>query len=371
MKLRMKLTKAVCDDLVGRGLPDGRSELFYWDNELKGFGLRLRRLRDGTVRASFTLQYRFGGRKPRKSWDSIVGVAKAREKAEQLRAKLKLGDDPKQKEATGTLKATVAAYLEAMQDDWRPRTAIEAKRYLGADKRYFGSLLPLPIDTITLRDVAARILVIKRECGNATAGRARSALNSCFVWAMRMGLASANPCIGSVNPKTSPGDRVLTPDEIRAIWHACGDDDHGRIVRLLFLTGCRRQEIGGMAWSEFSDLDGLAPTWTLPKARSKNGKAHALPLMLMALAIITHGRPRFLVRIAWPTWLRGLEPLQGIARSTQRRHRSLDHSRHPAQRCHPHGGHRRRTARRRRNLESPIRAQERHQRHLQQKQIPS
>jgi integrase len=52
---------------------------------------------------------------------------------------------------------------------------------------------------------------------------------------------------------------------------------------LLILTGCRRQEIGGMFWSE---LDVERGTWTLPKERSKNGRAHTLPLPAMAWSVI-------------------------------------------------------------------------------------
>jgi integrase len=46
---------------------------------------------------------------------------------------------------------------------------------------------------------------------------------------------------------------------------------------------CRRSEVGGLSWSE---LKLEAGTWTLPAERSKNGKAHTLPLLPMALAII-------------------------------------------------------------------------------------
>ena len=73
-----------------------------------------------------------------------------------------------------------------------------------------------------------------------------------------------------------------------AVWRASGDDDYGRIVRLLILTGCRRQEIGGMAWSE---LDTEAGNWTLPSRRSKNHRAHTLQLPAAAWDII-NGVPR-------------------------------------------------------------------------------
>jgi integrase len=67
------------------------------------------------------------------------------------------------------------------------------------------------------------------------------------------------------------------------VWLACGDDDYGRIVKLLILTGCRREEIGGVRWSEI-DLD--KGTLTIPAERAKNGRAHTLPLPAMALDII-------------------------------------------------------------------------------------
>ena len=152
----------------------------------------------------------------------------------------------------------------------------------------------MALDRITLRDVAARIVVIQRERGNATATSARGALVGFFSWCMRMGLTAANPTIGSINPETKPRERVLSGDELAAIWNACGDDHYGKIVRLLICLGARRQEIGGIAWPEL-DLDSPQPSWTLPAARSKNGKAHTLPLMPMALDVIK-GVPRLASR---------------------------------------------------------------------------
>src|SRR5262249_21604390 len=67
------------------------------------------------------------------------------------------------------------------------------------------------------------------------------------------------------------------------------DDDFGRIVRLLILTGCRRSEVGGMAYSEF-DLE--AGTWTIRKERSKNGHAHRLPVLPAMSDLLITGRVR-------------------------------------------------------------------------------
>jgi len=65
-------------------------------------------------------------------------------------------------------------------------------------------------------------------------------LSTFFVWAMQMGIVENNPIIGTIQPKDSKArERVLSDDELAAIWRACKDDDYGRIIRLLILLGAR------------------------------------------------------------------------------------------------------------------------------------
>jgi integrase len=106
---------------------------------------------------------------------------------------------------------------------------------------------------------------------------------------MGNGLAEVNPIIGTLKPQDAePRSRVLSDEELAAIWHASGNDAYGRVIKLLILTGARRGEIGGMRWSEL-DLD--RAIWTIPPQRTKNKKPHALPLMASTLDIIA-GVPR-------------------------------------------------------------------------------
>ena len=64
---------------------------------------------------------------------------------------------------------------------------------------------------------------------------------------MQAGLVEANPVVGTAKPKDKPVARSRAVGRRAGrIWKACGDDDHGRCIKLLILTGCRRQEIGGM-----------------------------------------------------------------------------------------------------------------------------
>ena len=104
-----------------------------------------------------------------------------------------------------------------------------------------------------------------------------------FSWAMREGLCEANPVLATNDPAAGilPRDRVLSDDEIRIVWNACGDDAAGRIVRLLLLTGCRRDEIGALKWSEIE-----AGLLTIPGTRTKNGRALVLPLPAVAIELL-------------------------------------------------------------------------------------
>ena len=109
---------------------------------------------------------------------------------------------------------------------------------------------------------------------------------------MRQGFGvKANPTIGTDNPVygKAPRDRVLTDEEIRVIWRNCLDDDFGKIVRLLMLTACRRDEIGGLRWAE---IDLAGSKMALPKERTKSKRPHNLTLPTTAVAILDTVRRR-------------------------------------------------------------------------------
>jgi hypothetical protein len=110
-----------------------------------------------------------------------------------------------------------------------------------------------------------------------------------YSWAMRQGLADANPVVGTGRAvANSSRDRVLTDDELRSIWVALGNDHYGDVVKLLALTGQRRDEIGSLRWQEF---DFHKAVISLPAERTKNGKPHDIPLSPTALTIIKN-QPR-------------------------------------------------------------------------------
>jgi integrase len=284
--------------VTGLKLPDDKADVIHFDSALPGFGFRLR-ASGKEVRKSWVVQYRRAGGTRRMLLGSaeVLTAEQARAAAKKTLAAVALGQDPQAEKAARrsadkfTLAAMIEDYLATKQSSVRARTFAEVQRYLRGP--YFKPLHGMPVDTITRRDVAARLLVITRESGAVSAGNARSALSALFVWALANGLAQANPVVGTARPKTPPArDRILSDRELAAIWKAAGDDAFGRVLKLLMLLGQRRTEVGGMAWSELDLERGI---WTIPAQRTKNHRAHTLPLPSLALHIVT-GVPRVVGR---------------------------------------------------------------------------
>jgi len=279
-------------------LDDGKSDQIFFDADDHGFGLRIR-ADGGRQRQSWIVQYRVKGRTRRAKIGDYPTVSpdQARKKAKTILASVQLGADPQaEKEAerakgSRTLGSVAGEYLamkelEVERGQYRASSFRVTKIYLKRPQ-YFGPLHSHAITDITVADIAGRLNTINKKSGAVTAGRARSALSSMFTWAMRQGLMGPtpyNPASVTENPDARLSrDRVLKDNELAAIWNACKDDDFGRIVRLLILTACRREEIGGLRWGE---IDRDAGTITLPKERVKNNHEHVLPLTPLALEII-------------------------------------------------------------------------------------
>jgi integrase len=85
-----------------------------------------------------------------------------------------------------------------------------------------------------------------------------------------------------------PCDRELSQDEIRQLWHGFNSSgsyssiDH--IFKLILATGGQRvSEVSEAKWSEFNLTEGL---WEIPASRTKNGKAHLIPLNHLAMTVL-------------------------------------------------------------------------------------
>jgi integrase len=169
----------------------------------------------------------------------------------------------------------------------KPRSVEELRR---AFDLHWKPLHALPLAEIDHARIEARLheMVNPRTGrGRVAANRAREALSALFSWAVKKGYVTANPVARAdrmVPESELKRDRVLKGPELRLLWRATeGPGEYRAIVRLLLLTGQRREEVAGMRWGEL-DLD--VALWSLPKERTKNGLRHDVPLSDAALAIL-------------------------------------------------------------------------------------
>jgi integrase len=182
----------------------------------------------------------------------------------------------------------VEEFIADREPKWRRSTV---RQYRDILLVYWQPLHWMELNAVTRNDIAVTLRRIERDRGTRSAALARTRLSTLYVWAMGQGLIETNPVIGTTKIEyTVKRERALNDDELARVWQACSRPESfpnggsfGRVVKVIILLGARRQEITGMKWSE---LDLAQATWTLPAERSKNRRAHTLPLSPAVLTIL-------------------------------------------------------------------------------------
>ena len=277
-----KITRRTLD-----ALQSSRVAGFLWDDDLKGFGVRV--LASGG--ASYVVQYRMGGREA-KTKRYTIGVhgspwtpATARGEAERLLIMVAQGTDPVDADKKRRREAVDLAFSNYSDrfagackgKGWR--TLVDRSLRLHIKPVLGSKALP----TITRIDV---VEIFDRMPTAQAANRRNvfAVLRRLFKWAIGRGDLERSPMEGmETPPPVKPRERWLSDDEIRRIWlqapkcHRC----FGPIVRLLIMTGQRHEEVTGLDWSEL-DRDGRE--CRLTGERTKNGEPTTVPLNDLAVA---------------------------------------------------------------------------------------
>ena len=304
----MKLTAATVRTLA---LPAGVTDKIFFDDELPRFGVRMRA---GGSR-TWIVQYGIGGKERKLPLGPVSALdpSKARALAKDVLARVRLGEDPlalkheAAARASETLGAQLPRYLAFKRASLRPRSYAQVERHLlvHAKPLHGRPLVSLASDR---RSVAVVLAKVAEASGPVEANMVRSSLSACCRWLMGEGLLDGNPIIAT-NKAAQNGarKRVLSDAELKRVWNGLDDDRYGAIVKLLVLTGLRREEIGGLRWDEI-DLD--RELIHLPAERCKNKRPHDQPLSSAARAIIA-ALPREGDRVfaAFGSWGRAKERL--------------------------------------------------------------
>lgn len=254
--------------------PPGQRDAILKDKGQRGLAIRVLASGSKSYRAEWVEQ----GKKhtiPLGSYDAI-SLAQARAAVQAIMGDRARGINPMTaREQARTL--TLGELLE----DWRTlhlngRRLGYATEAFATLRRTFGAYLAAPAEGLGRTAIVGALDRMSRE-GHASMAKQTAAYGrAAYGWALKRGAIKTNPFTALPVTSTVRRERTLDDIELAKVWRVT--DSSGmfdRIVRLLILTGQRRDEVGNMAWPELSDD---LSTWELPAGRAKNGRAHVVPL---------------------------------------------------------------------------------------------
>ena len=282
------MPKALTDAFIRTLAPPASGRLEVADLRIAGLSFRV------TANGARSWCFRF--RDPRSGKPTratiggypVVSLQQARERAGTLQRQVAIGENPvehKRRERDTASSRTFRALAERYLDEHARRH----KRSAGADERNL-RLHVLPKWKNRRYDEIRRADVIELVEGLVTAGkptlanRVQALISSIFGFAMDADLVAGNPCTRLRRRGVeNTGRRVLSSEEIRQFWPAITrapvSPRVGLALRLILLTGARPGEVAGISRAELENVgDKGRARWVLPGARSKNSRAHLVPL---------------------------------------------------------------------------------------------
>lgn len=289
-KLTQKNLDAAKSEAVGKGKP-----IYVWDTDLAGFGAYVSPKGD----VSFLVQKWAGGRGG-KAIRYVIGKTKNGMELPEARklATGNIGDISKganpvavrrstRQETRDRLNGTrISEALDLyIPDRANSRFKREKKKALQSAFDAVG-LTKTPVADITKSDVRKMIARKVDEGKQAAARNLFAALRPFFSYCVDHEIITFSPMANMSSPSpVASRDRLLSSDEIKALWKASAQlsDTWTAFYRLLLLTGQRRDEVAGMTWSEI-DLE--KRIWTIPADRAKNSVAHVVHLSDPVVSIL-------------------------------------------------------------------------------------
>ena len=223
-----------------------------------------------------------------------ISIAAARERGNALRRDVAAGINPVVRKYRDRHDATAKTF-QGLAERYMAEHARRFKRSADADERNL-RLHVLPkwakrrYDQIERADVIELVEAIVKRGTPIQANRVQALVSMIFSFAVDAALVKFNPCSRLRRGAETRETRVLSDDEIQQFWRRAVlppiTRRVGLALRLALLTGCRSGEVAGIHRKELSDLN--APdkaSWLIPAQRSKNGRAHFVPLSEPARAV--------------------------------------------------------------------------------------
>ena len=275
------------DQTVRKALPPVQGQTIFWDDEIKGFGLRVT---PGGAKA-FILDYRAEGRQRRITIGSSPDwtVAAARDAAKTLKRDVDLGSDPMGNRHDERSAPTIYELWEKYQREHLNQKTDRAQ----ADEKSmwnniilprFGTMKLTSITASEIDDLHRDITTIRKT--PVRANRVIEVLRKAFNLAIRWKWLKENPVTGVRRNPEEKRNRYLNKQEIAALVAALNEHeevDSANAIKLLMITGARKSEVLGATWVMFDLENGI---WTKPSSHTKQRKLHRVPLSAPALRLL-------------------------------------------------------------------------------------
>jgi integrase len=305
--------------------PSGSARTNYYDPTVPGFHLRV----SPSGARSFALAYRTKEHLWRRyTFGDVeaIGLADARAEARRILGEVAKGGDPqaarraarvetRRRRSAPTFADLGARFLEESERVLRPNTLTAWRNIWRAEVApALGRLKPAEVTRADVRSLVEGIAETRPTYANRTFELVRRV----FSWAVEKDLLASTPCIGLKRPAPARSrDRVLTDAELRAVWAAAGQEGPlGDALKLLLLTGTRREEVLASRWAEY-DLE--AGLWRLPSVRAKTKTPRSVPLSGAARELVARLRAAAGESPwAFPSPRNREQPLRLVARSAAR-----------------------------------------------------
>ena len=312
------MSERITDAIVKRVSAGDRPQVFFWDADVKGFGLRV----TNRGAKSFILDYRIGGRQRRITIGSYPdwSVAAARTEAGNLKREVDLGNDPMGERHADRAAPTMRDLWDRYKRDHLPRKATRSQ----ADETMMWEKLVLPtlgkhkVTDVTHTDIEALHRDITTQRGTPVrANRVIEVVRRAFNLAIRWEWVEKNPASGQLRNPEEKRQRYLSPEELSRLSAALAahhEPVSADAIRMLMLTGARKSEVLGATWEMF-DLD--AGVWTKPSAHTKQRKEHRVPVSANALTLLKRIRETAEGPYVFPG-KGGDQPLTDVKRSGRR-----------------------------------------------------
>lgn len=296
--------------------PDGSTRVRLWDSEVKGFGVRVSKHN----RKTYIVKYERCGK------DQTYTIGEhgspwsphtARARAKEIFAGVAKGEDPAAIKREDRSALTVSALIELWLQDGpisRPgkrKTSwdTDASRLRKHAAPLIGRMLAREVKR---KDIEWMQIEISRGAtaekakrkgrgqvcmkgGPVPAANTVQCVSAMYGWALDMEYVEFNPCARVKKAKRPKRVRMLSADETRRLLAAMKvlEDEganraHLAILRLLLLTGARKNEIARLRWDE---IDWERRCIVLPLERSKTGDRDPIRLAHPAMAVLKEQLP--------------------------------------------------------------------------------